>query len=373
VEDRRASATESNPSVARIAQLQRTVGNHAVSALIRRHFAMGAEMSGARLSRQVDVGVEALPRFLQRQDDDQDNADPGQDTNPPASQTDPNSQPPGNDPGNAPAAPGQDVQGSSSGGEGADPIINDDELGGGRIGFATFRVARLLQRQDGGVSDGGGANAAACRTGTTCGVFSDWSHFQGSPPRGGRFAAQTEFHFGKTDGCKGPGTAMLATSDASQSWVDPQQVTVNGQRSGNDQKLVTKCQAAFNDPTVATFTTSPDNSCPAASANAGTYQATNRGECETVVGAGLDKDGTADANGRLLRHEEYHLNLACSYAAMGNRLIDKGGDPATVMTQVKTANRREQVKYDNETAHGCNAGPQATWESNIDSRTLPFP
>jgi hypothetical protein len=356
-----------------IAQLQRTVGNHAVSALIHRSLPAGTKRSGVWLGRQLDPPLSELPRRLQRQDDDQDNDTSNQNTNPAPGQADPNSQTAGNDPGSTPATSGQDAEGTSSpGGEGADPIINDDELGGGRVDFETFRIGRSLQRQDGGTGGDGGGNAA-CRTGTTCGVISDWSHFQGSPPGGGRFAAQTEFHFGKTDGCRGPGTAMSASSDPSQSWVDPQQVTVNGQRSGNNQKMVTQCQAAFNDPTVATFKTSPSNTCPAAAASAGSYTATNRGECETVVGAGLDKDGTADANGRLLRHEAYHLNLACTYATIGNKQIDSGGDPATVMTQVKAANRREQVNYDNQTAHGCNAGPQSSWESNIDSRTVPFP
>jgi hypothetical protein len=373
-EDRLASATETNPGVTRIAQLQRTVGNHAVTALIRRSLTLESKLSSDWLGRQVDVALAEPPRRLQRQDDDQDNDTSNQDTNPPPGQADPNSQATGNDPGSTPASPGQDVQGSTSpGGEGADPIINDDELGGGSLGNNTFRIGRSLQRQDGGTGDGSGGNAATCRTGTTCGIFSDWSHFQGSPPAGGGFAAQTEFHFGKTDGCRGPGTAMSASSDPSQSWVDPQQVTVNGRRSGNNQTMVTRCQAAFNDPNTGTFTTSPSSSCPAAAASAGSYTATNRGECETVVGAGLDKDGTADANGRLLRHEAYHLNLACTYATIGNKQIDQGGDPSTVMTQVKAANRREQRNYDGQTAHGCNAGPQATWESNIDSRTLPFP
>ncbi|MGI8550574.1 MAG: hypothetical protein ACR2PL_07235, partial [Dehalococcoidia bacterium] len=209
---------------------------------------------------------------------------------------------------------------------------------------------------------------------TTCVVFTNWSRFfQGNAPAGSTFAAETHFHYGRTDGARGAGMYVSVNHDAGASWVNPQEVNVDGRRSGNDAAMVARCKTALAHSTNSFFTTSPGQQCAASLAFVHDHRANNLAECDTEIGAKLDTESAQDANTRLLRHEQYHLNLGCSLAAMGNRLIDQGGDAATIRTQVGAADRLLQRQYDSQTGHGCNAGAQSTWEQMIDGRTLQFP
>jgi hypothetical protein len=91
-----------------------------------------------------------------------------------------------------------------------------------------------------------------------------------------------------------------------------------------------------------------------------------------VLGAQLDADDQADM-ARLLNHEQYHMNLACALASLGNDQIASGSAVAGVLRKVIAASRREQRAYDNDTTHGCDSGAQGTWEGNIDSGSVKFP
>jgi hypothetical protein len=106
--------------------------------------------------------------------------------------------------------------------------------------------------------------------------------------------------------------------------------------------------------------------CPAQDALASPKQANSKVECESAIGAGLDTDGVAAAK-LLLRHEQYHVDLACDIATDGNRRIDSGAAAAGILNAVKMADHTNQAAYDNDTGHGCNAGQQAGWEQRIDT------
>jgi hypothetical protein len=123
---------------------------------------------------------------------------------------------------------------------------------------------------------------------------------------------------------------------------------------------------------AADYTWTPSSSCPASAEIRSSATANSRDECETVIGAQLDTEDQADM-ARLLRHEQYHMNLACTLASLGNDQVAAGTAVATALKRVIAASSREQRTYDNDTKHGCDSGAQGTWEANIDSGSVKFP
>jgi len=221
-------------------------------------------------------------------------------------------------------------------------------------GTSDDTVQTALQR------DGDGGSTPQVRTGTTCLEPTSFARFfQGTPPAGSPFAANTSYAFTVVAG------RITINQNTGNSWVNRDKVTADGQRSGATRRRVADCRAGFRQGD-AWFESTPDQSCPAATANFSTHRASSTDECESVIGAGLDAEGQVDAQ-RLLRHEAHHLLLACAIAAEGNRRLDRGASAAQVVGQVRQSDRQLQVQYDNETAHGCNAGPQASWEQRIDN------
>ncbi|MEO6797483.1 MAG: hypothetical protein ABI289_10935 [Candidatus Dormibacter sp.] len=211
--------------------------------------------------------------------------------------------------------------------------------------------------------DAGGTHPTG--SGTSCTVFTSFAdYFKGTAPNS-PFAAMTSFNFVVRAG------RIAVDPDTASSWVNQRVVPVNG-RPAQTARAVSGCQSAFRKPDMAEYTYSPSPSCPASASLRQPATATNRGECETVIGTQLDTEDIADM-ARLLRHEQYHLNLACALATLGNNLIAQGTPVADVRAQVVAASRRLQIAYDTDTNHGCNTGPQATWESNIDSGSIAFP
>ncbi len=229
-----------------------------------------------------------------------------------------------------------------------------DALASTDSGTSDGTVQATLQR------DGDGGPTAPVRTGTTCLEPTSFARFfQGTPPASSPFAANTSYAFTVVAG------RITINQNTGNSWVNRDKVTADGQRSGATRRTVAACRARFGQGD-AWFESTPDQSCPAASANFSTHRASSSDECQSVIGAGLDAEGQVDAQ-RLLRHEAHHLLLACAIAAEGNRRLDRGASAAQVVGQVGQTDRRLQVQYDNETAHGCNAGPQASWEQRIDN------
>ena len=75
----------------------------------------------------------------------------------------------------------------------------------------------------------------------------------------------------------------------------------------------------------------------------------------------------------LLRHEQYHFNLA---GGMANKATQAQGSRPTSQAdfnRLMASTNRTSKQYDSETNHGLNAGPQSTWEGNIDGGNLPYP
>ena len=206
---------------------------------------------------------------------------------------------------------------------------------------------------------------APVRMGTTCRVFTGFADdFLGTAPRS-RFFAQTAFTFSIQDG------RIAADADKANSWVNKRKVAVDG-RPAQTTSAVRNCQKALSNPKMADWTWSPAGDCPASADIRSSATATSKAECETVIAAQLDADDQADM-ARLLRHEQYHMNLACTLAFLGNKQVDAGARAAAVLKKVVAASNREQRAYDADTNHGCDSSAQGTWEASIDSDSVKFP
>jgi len=220
------------------------------------------------------------------------------------------------------------------------------------------REATRLQRDD---ADGGDAPAPvmACHTFTS---FAD--DFLGTPPNS-PFAAMTAFNFVARAG------KVAVDEDKAGSWVNKRRVAVTG-RPAETTGAVRSCERSMRRPNATDYTWGPSSTCPASAEIRSSATANSRDECETVIGAQLDTEDQADM-ARLLRHEQYHMNLACALASLGNDQIAAGTAVATALRRVIAASRREQRAYDNDTSHGCDSGAQSTWEGNIDSGSVKYP
>jgi hypothetical protein len=246
--------------------------------------------------------------------------------------------------------------------DGADSIdtISADGLLGGLGELAEPVEAGLapsVQRQEGG--------KPTPAQSSTCPTFSDFSGFTGTPPadKKGRAA------FTSTD-VSLAGNSVVATFRGDRSWKDPDAVPPPGQRAPNDAAVVKACVDHFGNAGALPFARqSPIATCFAAAVNMPTRTATNSTACTTTFGAELDQDRAKDIP-RLLRHEQYHLNLSCSVARIANRLIAAGTTPRQAAARAIAANKKLQSQYDKETDHGCLPNAQARWEGDIDADKL---
>lgn len=192
---------------------------------------------------------------------------------------------------------------------------------------------------------------------------SDFSGFTGQAPPGTNLAAFVSTRLSLVQG------KVVAEFQAGQSWVNRSVVPLAPNRAVPDARGVAACQNHFaTNPNAANFTANPSSACPAQGGR--THVALNAGQCETVLGQGLDADRQADSRGRLATHEQYHMRLACVLAGIANFLIAGGSRPELALTTVQQANPRLQAQYDNDTRHGCDAAAQSLWQANIDARKI---
>jgi hypothetical protein len=110
----------------------------------------------------------------------------------------------------------------------------------------------------------------------------------------------------------------------------------------------------------------------------------------TGVAFGWNNDGTGftatfskarswsyvpDQTPYLLRHEQYHLNLAVLIANKANALAAAGGPPkgAALIKAFQKATSFHDKAYDHDTDNSQNTQMQAKWEKDIDSGAIAFP
>jgi hypothetical protein len=186
----------------------------------------------------------------------------------------------------------------------------------------------------------------------------EWDDFQGTPDNSG-FAAMTKPNIS----LDANGFTINVFIDSASSWVRPSAIGDGKTRNPADAKAVAGCHAAFGKGN-SWYKYTPSATCPAAAAIASSPKATTDNECETVLGAALDRDRVAETN-RLFRHELYHMRLAYAVAASAVPSGDRQAD----LAKVKRANNVYQKLYDDQTNHGCNPS-QSAWEQKIDAGNL---
>lgn len=82
----------------------------------------------------------------------------------------------------------------------------------------------------------------------------------------------------------------------------------------------------------------------------------------------------ADQTPDLLRHEQYHLNLAILMVNKANAAQAAGTlKGAKLIAAFKKATKTHDVSYDQDTEHSQNKAMQAAWEKDIDAGVPMFP
>jgi hypothetical protein len=82
----------------------------------------------------------------------------------------------------------------------------------------------------------------------------------------------------------------------------------------------------------------------------------------------------ADQSDDLLRHEQYHLNLAAVVVTKANAAFAAGTMTGPVVTAaLKAAMAKHQRAYETDTDHGTIATAQSSWEADIDAYVPVFP
>jgi hypothetical protein len=186
-----------------------------------------------------------------------------------------------------------------------------------------------------------------------------WADFTGRPPRRPRFGAETHMRTPTTGA--GAARRFRAVLNGGASWVLPKFPGAAARATNGCAPRVAACQRAFARRRLANWSWNPAG-CPAAIATA--TNATSAAECETVVGATCDSDATQESD-RLLAHEQGHFDIACVLVKRANDALDAGMSFARVNRWLTRNHGRLQGRYDAQTNHGCNAGPQAAWEGDI--------
>lgn len=227
---------------------------------------------------------------------------------------------------------------------------------------AAVQALSTLQR------DGEPVPMDTAKTSTTpapgCPIPSSFSVFQDKPggDGSGKAAGTPTGLNGFKDG------HFVVTFDAASSWVDTNLVAKSGQRLAKTQKRVDDCKAGFAKGDTS-HTSTGQTLCPASKSV--DRSAKNAGECETVIGAGFDAEDRADVP-RLLTHEQYHVKLVCAAATKAEATLPPGTKKVTKQVAAVYKSLGEVLQpnsdaYDADSANGCNATGQATWQTNIDA------
>lgn len=194
-----------------------------------------------------------------------------------------------------------------------------------------------------------------------------WADFTGAPPAGGIFHAFTSFSFSSQTA--GGRDWIIATFNGGSSWVRPQAANPGNRAQNGCAPTVTECQQFFDGLSPGQTgwrSLGPTTGCAASPSPDTSLRATNRGECETVLGTECDRVAALES-ARLLHHEQLHLDLACAVAAKGNAALAASPAPntQTILTAVRTKANSQTTSYDTQSQHGCIASRQSTWDSAV--------
>jgi hypothetical protein len=194
-----------------------------------------------------------------------------------------------------------------------------------------------------------------------------WADFTGTPPARSRFSAQTGFHFDAA--AVGGDQVIKAKLDGATSWVRPQAANPKDRAVNGARGQIRACERWFTRETAAghiniTYHLNPGAGCAASIQPDPSVLAHSSAQCTDVLGPEWDRAAVAES-ARLLQHEQTHYDLACALARKGTMAIMNGGKPADILRAVRGAAATQTASYDKQADHGCNAGPQATWDKAV--------
>jgi len=194
-----------------------------------------------------------------------------------------------------------------------------------------------------------------------------WADFTGAPSAGSTFHALTSFSFASQT--SGGRDWVVATFNGSSSWVRPQSADPTNRTLNGCATPVSRCETFFDGlaPGATGWQSlGAGTGCAASPQPDTSLRATNRGECESVLGTECDRVAALES-ARLLHHEQLHFDLACAMAAKGNAALAATPAPntQTILTAVRTKSGTQTTAYDNQSNHGCNAASQAAWDTRV--------
>jgi uncharacterized protein DUF4157 len=192
-----------------------------------------------------------------------------------------------------------------------------------------------------------------------------WADFPGGAPPSG-FAAQTRVQPIPTTVQGNPMVQLWLqrTSSVRAKYRNPGSRATNG-----CAPLLAQCRQFFSHGRTGTwsFTAPPPSPhpCPATILPSTTLQATSAGECDSVLGPECDQAAQAES-ARLLHHEQLHFDIGCVLVKKGDDALRSGSAqlPA-VSAAIGQKLQPLQDSYDHDSDHGCDAGGQATWDTNV--------
>jgi hypothetical protein len=209
----------------------------------------------------------------------------------------------------------------------------------------------------------------------------NWSDFKARPNAGSRFGAVTFSSIQDKavpsqqcadkvldGGRTGPTRIFQGVFNPSRSWVKADVLNAANPVKNGSARMVTACERFFRRgaaqrKTGLTWALQPGTACPAGAAPSGT-PATSLADCQTTIAADFTASKVADSP-RLLKHEQFHFSLACALARKANHLLWGGAKFSVLNGAIHTVLQATQNQYDAQSNHGCNAGSQASWETEI--------
>lgn len=199
-----------------------------------------------------------------------------------------------------------------------------------------------------------------------------FADFKGVAPVGTIRAADTEYDY--TPSTIKTGDTVTAVFDSPSSWVQPRYAKPTDRKATGLDKKVSDCEdflkknpgGSWDGPKA----TGPK--CAAAAPFPNTAGITAAADCDPKIGVAIEKWQSAEAP-RLLKHEQFHMNLACTLADKATKALAASKDPGTIGSRLMTQDKAARGDYDDDTAHGCKAAEQTKWEGFITGGLTKYP
>jgi hypothetical protein len=199
-----------------------------------------------------------------------------------------------------------------------------------------------------------------------------FADFKGTPPLGATKAADTEYDY--TPKTIKAGDTVTAVFDSGSSWAQTRYAHPTDRKATGLDKNVSACEDFLK--------RNPGNSwdgpkpmppiCAAAAPFPNTAGITAVADCDPKIGVAIEKWQSGELP-RLLKHEQFHMNLACTLANKATKALASGTDPGTVGARLMAQDKAATGQYDNDTDHGCKAADQTKWEGFITGGLTRYP